>query len=186
MQTNFYGTAVYISIHAPARGATGEYNTRDDGVVISIHAPARGATVLQGLQPKRAFDFNPRPREGGDHDQKYQQGEDEISIHAPARGATQRIQPGTAPLMISIHAPARGATRRSWRACRTYGNFNPRPREGGDGGGGQLLHLSGISIHAPARGATLTNRTASTSSVHFNPRPREGGDELGLLLDLQA
>ena len=121
-----------ISIHAPARGATGEYNTRDDGVVISIHAPARGATVLQGLQPKRAFDFNPRPREGGDHDQKYQQGEDEISIHAPARGATQRIQPGTAPLMISIHAPARGAT-----ACVPYITtqrlyFNPRPREGGD------------------------------------------------------
>ena len=153
MQTNFYGTAVYIS----------------------IHAPARGATVLQGLQPKRAFDFNPRPREGGDHDQKYQQGEDEISIHAPARGATQRIQPGTAPLMISIHAPARGATLDEYRRRDRYA----------------------ISIHAPARGATSMTGTPwvmrSFQSTpprggrhssrwkwrrlwNFNPRPREGGD----------
>ena len=166
-----------ISIHAPARGATGEYNTRDDGVVISIHAPARGATVLQGLQPKRAFDFNPRPREGGDHDQKYQQGEDEISIHAPARGATQRIQPGTAPLMISIHAPARGATRRSWRACRTYGNFNPRPREGGRLSGSVMTSLSGRFQSTPPRGgATISLRRRSCKAGISIHAPARGGD----------
>ena len=39
-------TAIVISIHAPARGAT-QYNTKEINMYyISIHAPARGATGL--------------------------------------------------------------------------------------------------------------------------------------------
>ena len=55
-----------ISIHAPARGATGAGNTGEYYIKISIHAPARGATAC-GYYTDRV---------------KY------ISIHAPARGAT--------------------------------------------------------------------------------------------------
>ena len=56
----------YISIHAPARGATkDEYNNLIKAQ-ISIHAPARGAT-LDGKQPDQLVPyFNPRSREGSD------------------------------------------------------------------------------------------------------------------------
>ncbi len=37
--------AIKISIHAPARGATGFFFAHKATKVISIHAPARGATI---------------------------------------------------------------------------------------------------------------------------------------------
>ena len=119
-----------ISIHAPARGATqggrGEAAKRP----ISIHAPARGATASNPISQAEQYYFNPRPREGGDvvaSEYRFAIG---ISIHAPARGATQRIQPGTAPLMISIHAPARGATAVEVNFS-TYPEFQSTPPRGG-------------------------------------------------------
>ena len=56
-----------ISIHAPARGATGIGTAVKKSAAISIHAPARGATLAALLVYKAG----------------------EISIHAPARGATR-------------------------------------------------------------------------------------------------
>lgn len=42
--TNPHGAS--ISIHAPAKGATGQFHVyRMDGIVISIHAPVKGATM---------------------------------------------------------------------------------------------------------------------------------------------
>ena len=40
--------ASYVSIHAPARGATGEGECAKGCLAVSIHAPARGATVFIG------------------------------------------------------------------------------------------------------------------------------------------
>ena len=57
----------FISIHAPARGATMGYAIERFRSVISIHAPARGATFFP-------INVIPQPIK--------------ISIHAPARGAT--------------------------------------------------------------------------------------------------
>jgi len=37
----------YVSIHAPARGATGSRRRAVWGAGVSIHAPARGATAVQ-------------------------------------------------------------------------------------------------------------------------------------------
>ena len=56
-----------VSIHAPARGATGITYAGDRPKSVSIHAPARGATDRE---------------EGQAHTQA-------VSIHAPARGATR-------------------------------------------------------------------------------------------------
>ena len=56
-----------ISIHAPARGATGR--TRFVGLgryKISIHAPARGATGKNGRCKRNQHHFNSRPCERGD------------------------------------------------------------------------------------------------------------------------
>ena len=57
----------YISIHAPARGATIMHRSPPAPILISIHAPARGAT-LATLPPPGAvtFYFNPRSRTGSD------------------------------------------------------------------------------------------------------------------------
>ena len=56
----------FISIHAPARGATVQTNLYGQIAYISIHAPARGATFV--IADIRRYNL--------------------ISIHAPARGAT--------------------------------------------------------------------------------------------------
>ena len=57
---------IFISIHAPARGATFLHLKHYHTFFISIHAPARGATMFLFLTCLILF----------------------ISIHAPARGAT--------------------------------------------------------------------------------------------------
>ncbi len=100
--------------------------------------------------------FNPRSREGSDD--IYAVGRPNatlISIHAPARGATilhhhpfqffRRFQ--------STLPRGERRTRVQNRHCRS--NFNPRSREGSDGGACAGTGRTGvISIHAPARGAT--------------------------------
>ena len=43
-------TLIYISIHAPTRGATYDFDDNDQAVYISIHAPTRGATVLWNMR----------------------------------------------------------------------------------------------------------------------------------------
>ena len=103
--------AFYISIHAPAWGATVGLVNDTITLRISIHAPAWGATLLGAVE-------------------KYGKG---ISIHAPAWGATtsfrtsvllnckfqsthlrevrlQNIRQDIGEKSISIHAPAWGAT----------------------------------------------------------------------------
>ena len=53
-----------ISIHAPPRGATEEFERRDPAAFISIHAPPRGATVLMSaMEQSLTFQFTPL-REG--------------------------------------------------------------------------------------------------------------------------
>ena len=99
-----------VSIHAPARGATGGPSLRVQFEQVSIHAPARGATVssvrrnsprflFQSTRPRgarlrdhqaasRIRCFNPRAREGRDKVACAFKLPVDVSIHAPARGAT--------------------------------------------------------------------------------------------------
>ena len=110
---------------------------------------------MTSLSLKKERDFNPRSREGSDHEVTYYDGITKISIHAPARGATliqAELQQSSG---ISIHAPARGATIEQCHEVMSRIFQSTLPR------GERLqspLHypLHGtISIHAPARGATL-------------------------------
>ncbi|PPK52388.1 hypothetical protein BY454_105128 [Marinobacter persicus] len=110
-------------------------------------------------------------------------------------GALQRFFNGR----VSIHAPARGATSTDSRAPRAVKGFNPRAREGRDGGivrraigprlfqstrprGARRLRCAGgrsagiVSIHAPARGATYRSMLSPWWNHCFNPRAREGRD----------
>ena len=79
---------LFISIHAPARGATLSKCDNIHSRYISIHAPARGATFPWiGMRTEESY-FNPRSRERSDDGLQYSVDGAMISIHAPARGAT--------------------------------------------------------------------------------------------------
>ena len=55
-----------ISIHAPAKGATGQKEKPTIILDISIHAPAKGATCFVVIHQYHHQNFNPRTREGCD------------------------------------------------------------------------------------------------------------------------
>ena len=146
-----------ISIHAPAKGATGaqeekamqdrNFNPRSregsdganyggfDNDNISIHAPAKGATSSSCLGVTLGVDFNPRSREGSD-----------LTTHS--------TNPITRP--ISIHAPAKGATQ-VWTGCIYKEVFQSTlPRRERQVDIKSKIRAEWISIHAPAKGATAT------------------------------
>ncbi len=123
---------------------------------VSIHAPARGATLSWSFSSAADFCFNSRAREGryqGDwavcsqrfgFNSRAREGRDSavscnqlrpfyVSIHAPARGATMVAQGKGARRDVSIHAPAKGATDED----EYFADYEQ------------------VSIHAPARGATV-------------------------------
>jgi len=136
----------YVSIHAPARGATRLIIPPFLNVIVSIHAPARGATtshsainssfvVFQSTHPRgvrlfsrtRSFErnngFNPRTRAGCD-----------------------QVSP------VSLY-----------KTCC----FNPRTRAGCDFlKRCDFMHNS-VSIHAPARGATVSMLIDYISIYYF-------------------
>ena len=80
---------------------------------ISIHAPAWGATRLWQCVCRWRVDFNPRTRVGCDGGKICLILSFTISIHAPAWGATVVSHLRLPRLIISIHAPAWGATQSS-------------------------------------------------------------------------
>ena len=143
-----------VSIHAPARGATAAQCMARRLVAVSIHAPARGATVFdadtypaaqfQSTRPRgarrrnhrrhrQAQRFNPRAREGRDAAAAAQIHHCNVSIHAPARGATTPERAAEFVEEFQSTRP-RGARRRDEQQRRAVASFNPRAREGRDGG----------------------------------------------------
>mgnify|MGYP001575145772 CR=1 FL=1 len=129
---NDSGSAVNVSIHAPAWGATFSCRTYSARQRVSIHAPAWGATGSRIPRRLSRKCFNPRPRVGGD---SFLLSQDEIvwvSIHAPAWGATHQVHTQQGYRRVSIHAPAWGATSLSLFHYTGIYCFNPRPRVGGD------------------------------------------------------
>ena len=87
--------------------SAGTYDVDD---FISIHAPAEGATYGANHGDRRIYNFNPRSRGGSDTSKSTAPTDYKISIHAPAEGATERILDYELGFTISIHAPAEGAT----------------------------------------------------------------------------
>ncbi len=102
-----------VSIHAPARGATGYLNPDGNHSIVSIHAPARGATGCGNSGQSTSAGFqSTRPRGARRYDKDDAGIIWLVSIHAPARGATlPQYMARLGAETVSIHAPARGATR---------------------------------------------------------------------------
>ena len=137
MTTDIIDKPKRVSIHAPARGATGHDETKGVRRGVSIHAPARGATMYHS-NILSLFPFQSTLPRGERHTHKVlPQYQDSFNPRSRAGSDCQL------PCALSLH----------------YG-FNPRSRAGSDSSAikGQIVCM--VSIHAPARGATnfyLTN-----------------------------
>ena len=171
-------------------------------VIISIHAPARGATGSAISSRTDVNDFNPRSREGSDTINGVSTLPPmQISIHAPARGATSDVRSVVSTTRnfnprsregsdvenaaadskvvgISIHAPARGATMVSRPIGLLMLYFNPRSREGSDGQPEPPEPPHPIFQSTLPRGERLQNLLRVRKYNYFNPRSREGSDKI--------
>ena len=126
-----FGQSRFVSIHAPAWGATvcpiRSLCPRD----VSIHAPAWGATASLFLISKFIPSFNPRTRMGCDENRLRVERRRQVSIHAPAWGATGlRIIAPLASLFQSTHP--HGVRHKQQYHRVVYECFNPRTRMGCD------------------------------------------------------
>ena len=83
-----YVPPVFVSIHAPTRGATSGRLAAAVAAHVSIHAPTRGATVFFFAIFSCFLCFNPRTHEGCDGKIERLGEWSVVSIHAPTRGAT--------------------------------------------------------------------------------------------------
>ena len=150
---------------------------REKALVISIHAPAKGATGRITAAPACCYNFNPRSREGSDVPGRRPDVGAVISIHAPAKGATCSAACASAARRISIHAPAKGATLVFRVTAFEGGEFQSTlPRRERPSGFPHHCRSHRISIHAPAKGATRLEIAHNRKIAHFNPRSREGSD----------
>ena len=124
---------LYISIHAPTRGAT-FYAYILYYYFLNFNPRSHERSDLTIVHKLFTIgDFNPRSHERSDDGCEYILHAYEISIHAPTRGATSSVHVTSIWLFISIHAPTRGATVNDYLNNGFYY----------------------ISIHAPTRGATV-------------------------------
>ena len=99
----------YISIHAPARGATCIKTYLQTKVTISIHAPARGATIRGGKQERN---------------QRFQS--------TLPRGERHLLHRGIRFLSLFQSTLPRGERPQQAFAMQCFYHFNPRSREGSD------------------------------------------------------
>ena len=121
-----------VSIHAPARGATVDWEAQYKATIVSIHAPARGATAARvRLEALEKFQST-HPHGVRRCLRVIHLRQDVVSIHAPARGATINAISELGPYHVSIHAPARGATAYDVPSGLGKMCFNPRTRTGCD------------------------------------------------------
>ena len=120
-----------VSIHAPARGATGIHHWGWAKLVVSIHAPARGATLWSRRFALTRTGFNPRPRTGGDHEQRFREMIEVGFNPRPRTGGDQVLNEGKGHWIVSIHAPARGATGIDLLVASGMDRFQSTPPHGG-------------------------------------------------------
>ena len=153
MRSGFF----YISIHAPAKGATARYVPVFADPVISIHAPAKGATMIWRHFDRDMYGFQSTPPRRG-------------RLNSPAgRNSVNGFQ----------STPPRRGRLVFFFMMIILSYFNPRPREGGDA----FASVNGIFVtvfqSTPPRRGRHQPAAGTAYDGNFNPRPREGGDRAG-------
>ncbi len=118
-----------ISIHAPARGATGAGSQTDLNQLLFQSTPPRGGRLEAPVICLWSTVFQSTPPRGGRHlGRIYPPHRRVISIHAPARGATQSLQISF-PQRLFQSTPPRGGRlckRHSASGVRTFQSTPPR------------------------------------------------------------
>ena len=163
-----------VSIHAPAREATGQRGLRGDGQRVSIHAPAREATRHGGCDEQQQRRFNPRPRAGSDAIRPSPMRSRPAQFQStPPRGKRHagEAREHRADLVVSIHAPAREATPSTrprsasvWRPKCAFQSTPPR--------GKRLRHRN--SLRDSRKPMSLREHDSATSVADDLPS-RESG-----------
>jgi len=177
---NAYSLELFVSTHAPARGATARVHLTPNCILVSTHAPARGATTARALSSGNSSSFQPthphgvRPRRSEADGERVR-----VSTHAPARGATGTPAHQRRRCLLFQPTHPHGV-RHIKGLCYTVNrdSFNPRTRTGCDDFQDNRREEVKVSTHAPARGATTLGRTQLPCQGCFNPRTRTGCDEV--------
>ena len=190
----------YVSIHAPARGATQLYNTLHGQYAVSIHAPARGATPPHSRSTDTRSSFNSRTRKGCDTSE--QADGKRISVFqfthpqgvrlktAPPRGGGMRFQfthPQGVRLCLShaldVHSVfqfthPQGVRHGTARTGQGGVRFNSRTRKGCDTvAAPHSRQLLGFNSRT-RKGCDYTSKVESLQVRSFNSRTRKGCDPL--------
>ena len=120
-----------VSIHAPARGATTD-SPRSKGVLdVSIHAPARGATKQIRHQAVASLCFNPRPRAGGDFLAQRVETRPTGFQSTPPRGGRPKTYTSLVHIITFQSTPPRGGRRLNYLADSPHEKFQSTPPRGG-------------------------------------------------------
>ena len=146
----------YISIHAPARGATRVCGRRRQHPKISIHAPRTGSDVgrCQGSGVVR------------------------ISIHAPRTGSdSMQLAPSFHHFLFQSTLPARGATGMKSKHPIPKKFQSTLPARGATLQKISTGKMELISIHAPRTGSDATRIPVDTHSIISIHAPRTGSDD---------
>ena len=125
--------ATYISIHAPAKGATSSrYPFSWSYSSFQSTLPRRERHPLVRHPDRQVTDFNPRSREGSDF--RILCSLNPIGYFNPRshKGSDHAFGSFCSSSHISIHAPTKGATHFISRKAKNDTNFNPRSHEGSD------------------------------------------------------
>ncbi len=121
---------------------------------ISIHAPAKGATRPLTRPSSSARYFNPRSREGSDI-RSGRGGQAVAHFNPRSREGSDAYSSAFWRVITNFNPRSReGSDNSSSHSCRQIKIFNPRSREGSDGDQAVFTPVSVISIHAPVKGAT--------------------------------
>ena len=142
---------------------------------ISIHAPARGATAARSCPAAVVLFQSTPPRGGRQNHCKGRRAPRHISIHAPARGATIVAKPEFSPFKFQSTPPRGGRQDGRWVSICNR-RFQSTPPRGGRHTGRALCNADIGFQSTPPRGGRLQRVLHRRTAGHFNPRPREGGD----------
>ena len=170
-----------ISIHAPAKGATGHRCGAEIHQEFQSTLPRRERRALRkrGVNPFRFQSTLPRRER---HTGLLQKILDLLfQSTLPRRERPCRCFDLQPCHTISIHAPAKGATICGCASDNSLGYFNPRSREGSDPI--QIFTNPESSNFNPRsrEGSDEVSQFLFCKVVNFNPRSREGSDVLKFL-----
>jgi len=120
-----------VSIHAPARGATEVRFIQPLTDDVSIHAPARGATACHAGAHIGTLGFNPRPRKGGDSQNRVYRHCDRCFNPRPRKGGDCARPSSRIKSMSFQSTPPQGGRLPTTAGSRNCRAFQSTPPQGG-------------------------------------------------------